>query len=49
MNFALIKYHQFSLLELDEMMPFERDVYILLVKQWLVEEKERLQQQAQQK
>ena len=29
------------------MMPFERDVYVVLVKQWLDEEKEHLQQQAQ--
>ena len=47
MNFALMKHHQFSLTELDAMMPFERDVYIVLVKQWLEEEKERMQQQAQ--
>lgn len=48
MNFALMKHHHFLLSDLDTMLPFERDVYVLLVKQWLEEEKERMQKHAAQ-
>lgn len=44
MNFALQKYHNYSLEELENMWPFEREVYITLVKQWVEEENERINQ-----
>ena len=37
MNFALIHHHKYSLTELENMIPFERDVYVTLLKQHLQE------------
>jgi hypothetical protein len=45
MNFALMKHHGFSLLELDTMVPFERDIYVILLQQWIAEENERIREQ----
>jgi len=45
LNFALIQYHKWSLTEIEAMMPWERDVYVELLKQHLEEEK--LKQQTQ--
>lgn len=41
MNFALMQYHKYSLTELEEMLPFEREVYVALLMQYLEEEKKR--------
>jgi hypothetical protein len=41
LNFALVQHHKYSLTELDNMMPFERDIYVTLLKQWLEEQEER--------
>tara|TARA_R100000008_G_C3491003_1_gene118717 strand:+ start:279 stop:443 length:165 start_codon:yes stop_codon:yes gene_type:complete len=43
-NFALMQYHKYSLTEIENMMPWERDTYISLLKAHLEEEK--LKQQA---
>jgi hypothetical protein len=40
-----MKHHHFSLAELDNMIPFERDVYVLLLRQWIEEENRRLREQ----
>jgi hypothetical protein len=45
LNFNLMKHHGFSLTELDNMMPYERDVYVLFVRRWIEEETERLKRQ----
>jgi hypothetical protein len=45
LNFNLVKHHGFSLTELDNMMPYERDVYVLFVRRWIEEETERLKRQ----
>jgi hypothetical protein len=45
LNFALIQYHKYSLWEIENLMPWERDVYVELLKQHLEEEK--LKQQTQ--
>lgn len=37
-----MKHHGYSLSELENMMPFERDVYLILLLQWLEEEKQRI-------
>jgi hypothetical protein len=44
MNFALMQYHKYSLEELESMIPFEREVYVAMLIQYLEEEKLRLQQ-----
>lgn len=43
MNFALMQYHKYSLTELEDMIPFEREVYIHMLVQYLEEEKQRLE------
>jgi hypothetical protein len=45
LNFALIQYHKWSLTEIELMMPWERDVYVELLKQHLEEEKQKQQTQ----
>lgn len=44
MNFALMQYHKYTLQDLDQMIPFEREVYVAMLIQYLEEEKQRLQQ-----
>jgi hypothetical protein len=43
-NFALMQYHKYSLTELENMIPWEREIYISLLHNHLEEEK--LKQQA---
>ena len=38
LNFALVQYHKYSLTEIENMVPWERDVYVTLLKQHLEEE-----------
>jgi hypothetical protein len=38
MNFNLVQHHKWSLTELENMMPFERELYVILLKQYLEEE-----------
>ena len=45
-NFALIQYHKYSLTEIENMMPWERDIYVNLLRNYL--EAEKLKQQQQQ-
>ena len=44
-NFALIQHHKYSLTEIENMMPWERDVYVTLLKQYIEEENLKAQQQ----
>ena len=44
-NFALIHHHKYNLTEIENMMPFERDIYILLLTQQLEKENERIKTQ----
>ncbi len=46
LNFALMQYHKYSLTEIENMMPWERDIYVALLQQHLEEEKLKQQQQA---
>jgi len=41
-NFALMQHHQYSLTELDNMMPWEREIYVGLLMEYIKEENERL-------
>lgn len=43
MNFALMQYHKYSLAEIENMIPFEREVYVAMLIQYLEEEKQRLE------
>jgi len=44
-NFSLIQHHKYSLTELDNMIPYERDIYVALLIQHLEEEEERHKKQ----
>jgi len=43
-NFALLQYHKYSLTEIENLIPWERDVYIGLLQQHLEDEKLKQQQ-----
>jgi hypothetical protein len=43
-NFALMQHHKYSLTELENMLPWERDVYVNMLLQHLEEENEKIKQ-----
>ena len=43
LNFSLIQYHKYSLTEIENLIPWERDIYVGMLQQYL--EDERLKQQ----
>tara|TARA_S200000501_G_scaffold114512_1_gene107599 strand:- start:916 stop:1113 length:198 start_codon:yes stop_codon:yes gene_type:complete len=43
-NFSLMQYHKYSLTELENMMPWERDVYISLLQEYIETENLKKQQ-----
>tara|TARA_B100001093_G_scaffold457908_1_gene469979 strand:+ start:254 stop:439 length:186 start_codon:yes stop_codon:yes gene_type:complete len=44
-NFALMQHHKYSLTELENMIPWERDIYLTLLQQYIEEEKLKAQQE----
>jgi len=44
-NFALMQHHKWSLTELDNQVPFEREVYVAMMLQHLEKEKARIEEQ----
>jgi len=46
LNFALMQHHKYSLTELENMMPWEREVYITLLQNYIEEENIKQQQQS---
>jgi DNA replication initiation complex subunit (GINS family) len=43
MNFALMQYHKYTLEDIENMIPFEREIYVSMLVQFLEEEKQRLE------
>ena len=43
--FALMQHHKYSLTELENMIPWERDIYLTLLQQYIEEEKLKQQQE----
>lgn len=43
-----MQHHKYSLTELDNMLPWEKEIYVALLRQYLEEEKKRLEQQRNQ-
>tara|TARA_Y100000746_G_scaffold228026_1_gene235504 strand:+ start:1298 stop:1471 length:174 start_codon:yes stop_codon:yes gene_type:complete len=43
-NFALMQHHKYSLTELENMMPWEREIYLSLLHQYIEEENLKQQQ-----
>ena len=41
-----MQYHKWSITEIENMMPFERDIYTILLKQHLEEEEAKARQQS---
>ena len=41
LNFALMQYQKYSLTEIENMMPWERDVYVVLLQNHIKEEEEK--------
>ena len=42
MNFALMQYHNYALSDIESMIPFEREVYIGMLIQYIQEENDRI-------
>lgn len=40
-----MQHHKYSLTEIESMIPFERDIYVTLLKNYLEEQEERLKKQ----
>ena len=43
----MMQHHKWSLTEIEDMMPYERDVYTAMLQNWIEEENERIKQQNQ--
>ena len=44
-NFALMQHHKYSLTELENMIPWEREIYLALLQNYIEEENLKAQQQ----
>ena len=44
-NFSLMQHHKYSLTELDNMIPFEREIYVGLLMNFIKEENDRIKEQ----
>ena len=44
-NFAMVQHHQYSLFEIENMMPWERDIYIQMLVDHVEKENERIRQE----
>jgi len=45
LNFALMQHHKYSLTELENMIPWEREIYVSLLQQYIEEENLKAQQE----
>ena len=45
LNFALMQHHNYSLAELENMIPWEREIYVSLLQQYIEEENLKAQQE----
>tara|TARA_B100000700_G_C14242057_1_gene488544 strand:- start:111 stop:293 length:183 start_codon:yes stop_codon:yes gene_type:complete len=45
LTFSLMQYHKYSLTELENMIPYERDIYVNLLRNYLESEKMKRQQE----
>ena len=44
-NFALMQHHNYSLAELENMIPWEREIYLHLLLQFIEEEKQQVEKE----
>ena len=40
----MMQHHNYSLTELNDMLPYEREIYVTLLKNWIEEENEKVKQ-----
>ncbi len=45
-NFSLMQHHKYSLSDLENMIPWEREIYVSLLQQYIEEENLKAQQQS---
>ena len=45
LNFAMMQHHKYSLTEIENMIPWEREIYIGLLLNYLEEEKQRVEEE----
>ena len=45
-NFGMMQYHKYSLTEIENMMPWEREIYIGLLMEHIKEENERIERES---
>ena len=38
----MVQHHKYNLAELEDMLPFERDIYVDLLQKWIQEENDRI-------
>lgn len=43
----MMQHHKYSLSELDNMIPWEREIYVTLLQDWIKEENERIKKENQ--
>ena len=43
----MIQHHKWSLTEIEDMLPYERDIYVTMLTNWIEEENEKIKQQNQ--
>jgi hypothetical protein len=43
-NFGLMQHHKYSLEDLENMMPYEKEIYVSMLLEFLEQEKQRLQE-----
>ena len=41
----MMQHHQYSLTELDNMLPWEREIYVTLLQEWIKEENDRIKKE----
>ena len=46
-NFAMMQHHKYSLEEIENMLPWEREIYVGLLMQYIKDEKEKAKQEQQ--
>ena len=47
-NFGMIQHHNWSLTELEDMLPWEREIYVGMLIEYIKEEDERIKREQQQ-
>jgi len=44
-NFSMMQHHKYSLSDIENMIPWEKDIYVALLVQFIAEENERIKRQ----